>query len=538
VSTSATAGPMTGLWPVSRMTFRLARVRILAWVVLMTVLTVAVARAWDSLYPTAQGRLEFAAALQASPALTSLLGPLYDPVSTGGLTAWRLGSGMVLVLGLASIFLVVKHTRADESVGRTDLIRSARVGRASPTLAAFGAAAVIDLAFGATSAAALMLLGEAPSGAAAFGLSVAGGALVFASVGVLAAQAVSTSRAANGLASLVLAASFMAYAVGNADSDLDVIALATPFGWASRTRPFAGETWTWVLLLFAVAALLLVVGLVVSTRRDVGAALIGTRSGRRQAAPWLRSVTALAWRVDRGQLVTWVLAMLMLGVFVGYLAKTASDLLSSNPQLSQFLERLGGDAGVTDSYVLVMIAVLSFGSAAYAVSTLLRTHADEESGRLELLLSVPASRRSLLSSRALLVAGGVVVIQAAVGLGVGLSNGAANDDLRTLVPRYVAVALLAVPAVWVIAGWTVAVIGAVPRFTWLAWLALAYCVTIGELGPILGLPDWTLRTTPFWFTPAWPVEEMSVVPVVALVVVSLVLAAWGVLRFERRDIPG
>ena len=112
---------MTGLWPVSRMTLRLARVRILAWVVLMTVLTVAVARAWDSLYPTAQGRLEFSAALQASPALTSLLGPLYDPVSTGGLTAWRLGSGMVLVLGLASIFLVVKHTRADESVGRTDL---------------------------------------------------------------------------------------------------------------------------------------------------------------------------------------------------------------------------------------------------------------------------------------------------------------------------------------------------------------------------------------------------------------------------------
>ena len=70
MSTSATAGPMTGLWPVSRMTLRLARVRILAWVVLMTVLTVAVARAWDSLYPTAQGRLEFSAALQASPALT------------------------------------------------------------------------------------------------------------------------------------------------------------------------------------------------------------------------------------------------------------------------------------------------------------------------------------------------------------------------------------------------------------------------------------------------------------------------------------
>ena len=51
-------------------------------------------------------------------------------------------------------------------------------------------------------------------------------------------------------------------------------------------------------------------------------------------------------------------------------------------------------------------------------------------------------------------------------------------------------------------------------------------------------PSKLKTSSPFWFTPAWPVEEMSVVPVVALVVVSLVLAAWGVLRFERRDIPG
>ena len=228
----------------------------------------------------------------------------------------------------------------------------------------------------------------------------------------------------------------------------------------------------------------------------------------------------------------------MLGIFVGYLAKTASDLLRDNPQLERFLDRLGGGSGVTDTYVLVMIGVLSFGSAAYAVSTMLRTHVDEESGRLELLLASPVSRLRLIVSRASLVAGGVVAIQLATGVGVGLSSGVANANLGSLLTRYLAVALLAVPAVWLLAASRSRLSAPFPGQSWLAWVAFGYCVAVGELGAILGLPDWTRRTTPFWYTPDWPVEDMEVLPLVALAALALVTASIGVRRFRRRDIPG
>ena len=528
---------VAGLLPLGRLTLRLDRIRILAWALSMVVLTFAVSNAWSSLYPTAQSREQFAVALQSSPALTGLLGPLYNPIATGGLTAWRIGSALVLVLGLVNAFIVVRHTRSEEVAGRTDLVRSGAVGRASPSLTAVGAAFLIDAIFALGACAVLVALGQSVAGSAAFAVSVAGAALVFAAIALLCSLALSTGRAANGLASVIAALAFIAYAIGNSTSELDWLAMATPFGWASRARPFAAENWWLVGLPYVIAAVILVIAGVIGARRDVGAALIAARRGRSNAAGWLGSPIGLSWRLDRAQFATWLVAMLLIGVFVGYLAKTATDLLRNNPRLAQFLDRLGGEGGVTDSYVLVMIAVLSFGSAAYAVTTLLRTRSDETSGRLELLLSTPASRRRLLASRAAIVAAGVVAIQAAVGTGIGLSNGLANDDVLTLVPRYLAVALIAVPAVWIIAAVATAVVGALPRLSWLAWVVFGYCVAVGVLGPILGLPEWTERTTPFWFTPKWPVADVDLVPLVVLTGLAAAIASVGVVRFMRRDVP-
>ncbi len=444
---------------------------------------------------------------------------------------------MTLVLALVDVFLVVRHTRADESAGRADLVRAAPVGRATAVLVAVSVASAVNLLFGLGALGALVALGEPWGGSVAFALSVAGGAFVFATIAVLAAQAFATSRSANAAASLVAVLAYLAFALGNADSDLDSLAIATPFGWVSRARPFAGERWWLVALSYVVAAALLAVGLAIATRREVGATWLRARAGTVHAGRWLRSAFMLGWRVERGQLATWIVAMVLLGGFVGYIAKTASDLLTANPQLARFLDRIGGEEGVADSYVLVMIGVLSFATAAYAVSTILRVHADEQSGRLELLLSLPISRTGVLGSRALLVLGGTIVLQLAVGLGVGITNGLANQDVLHLVARYVAVAVMALPAIWILLGVAVAVVGAVPRLPWLAWLAFAYCVAVGELGSILGLPDWVQRTTPFWFTPRWPAEDFVVLPIVVLIALAVALAAFGVARFRVRDVP-
>jgi len=60
--------------------------------------------------------------------LRFLYGRLYGD-SIGALTAWRYGVWAALFTVVMTVFLVVRHTRADEESGRLELVGSAAVGR-------------------------------------------------------------------------------------------------------------------------------------------------------------------------------------------------------------------------------------------------------------------------------------------------------------------------------------------------------------------------------------------------------------------------
>jgi len=97
--------------------------------------------------------------------------------------------------------------------------------------------------------------------------------------------------------------------------------------------------------------------------------------------------------------------------------------------------------------------------------------------------------------------------------------------------------LVAVPAAWVLVGLSMAVVGLLPRLTWVLWLVLTYCIVVGELGPLLGLPDWLRKITPFWYVPRWPTEPFAVVPLAVLTALAGVLAVGGLAALRRRDLP-
>ena len=68
-----------------------------------------------------------------------LYGRLYGD-SLGAVTAWRYGIWAAIFAALMAIFLVVRHTRADEEAGRLELVGSAAVGRLAALTAALGVA--------------------------------------------------------------------------------------------------------------------------------------------------------------------------------------------------------------------------------------------------------------------------------------------------------------------------------------------------------------------------------------------------------------
>jgi ABC-2 type transport system permease protein len=94
-----------------------------------------------------------------------------------------------------------------------------------------------------------------------------------------------------------------------------------------------------------------------------------------------------------------------------------------------------------------------------------------------------------------------------------------------------------VPAVWVLAGATIALYGLSPRISSAAWGVLVGCLLLGQLGQILEFPQWLLDFSPFSHIPMIPAEDFVLTPFLILTMVTIVLVASGLTGFRRRDIP-
>jgi hypothetical protein len=119
---------LAGTAVITRLALRRDRIMLPAWVYLITAGLAGTAYSFRKLYPTAAARATFAVSGGGNPALRFLYGRLYGS-STGALTAWRYGTWAAIFGALMTIFIVIRHTRADEEAGRQELIGSAVVGR-------------------------------------------------------------------------------------------------------------------------------------------------------------------------------------------------------------------------------------------------------------------------------------------------------------------------------------------------------------------------------------------------------------------------
>ena len=155
-----------------------------------------------------------AASVHSTPALAFLYGQLHGD-SLGALIAWRYLAYAALCAALMSVFIVVRHTRADEETGRLELVGSAAVGRHTALAVAMLVATAANLVLFALSALVLAVSGLPLTGAIAFGLAEAGCGLAFAAVAAVAAQVSGTARGARGFAIAVRAFSFLLRGAGD-----------------------------------------------------------------------------------------------------------------------------------------------------------------------------------------------------------------------------------------------------------------------------------------------------------------------------------
>ena len=198
---------LAGTGKLIRLILRRERLRLGIWVVVLVIVPVFTATAFIDLYPDQASREALAATVASSPALTALLGPLYDS-SIGGLTAWRAGTLGAFFVALMAILTMIRHTREEEETGRRELLGATVVGRHAPLVAALAVTIGAGLLVAGLLTAGLAGVGLPLAGSFAFGLGYAGVAVVFAGVGAVAAQLTEASSTRAGSASVSPASPF------------------------------------------------------------------------------------------------------------------------------------------------------------------------------------------------------------------------------------------------------------------------------------------------------------------------------------------
>lgn len=507
------------------------------WIFLPVILLWGNAATFMAMDSQGQGLQSALTEFNNDPLISSLLGPVMS-INLAGAIVWRTISLLALTLGTASLFTVIRHTRTDEETGRSELIRAYIVGRYPGLTAALILSGAGNLAAGMLISLSMITLGGAAGGSFLFGATMSAIGCFFAGIGALGVQLRENSGSARGIGTAALGLGILLAILNNFGGGYTFLRWITPIAWQRVTQPFAGNHGWSLLYCAAFAAAPVVMAYMLSARRDLGTGVFLPRSGSREAAPYLSSPLALAWRLQKGSFRGWLVGtVLYIAVFAAI-----SPGLSKGGGMSDWLSSLGGTNWVDMAclgYIFISIGIylMSLIVAVYAITAVLRLKEEENQGRTEMLLDKRVSRMRWMGSHLIVAYLGSAGLLLAAGIVGGLIYGLAVGDLSNEFRHIIVMGVSKIPPVWILSGVTALLYGLFPRLTalgWVLWLSFTFLEVTWEAQII----DWSLmRISPFSYAHyTIDIANLPLLPLFALLGLSAVLTGIGLFGFRNRDV--
>lgn len=480
----------------------------------------------------------FITELSGSPLTSALLGPVV-PLSIEGAILWRgmLQASITVMFGAA--LTMIRHTRTEEGAGRSELILGRPVGRYANLSAALILSCGASLLAGILTAAFLMGSGFSVDGSLLAGLTLAASGCIFAGIGGLCAQTFSHSGSARGAVFGAYGLSMVAMVLNNMSGGGTGWIWLAPEAWFRITIPF-GENHVWPLLVFIVlSALTIVLSYKLLAYRDIGFGVIPQKEGPVNASPRLNSTMDFAWRQHKGSILAWVISMAYLGGMMGVAVPNISEAIS--PTLAQVnawgaaVAKLGNQ----EAFIAVLIYILGLmgGLSVFAITAVQRMRQEEKEHYAEIVLSRPVSRFKWMGSYLTIAFAGSALILLVLGLASGLGWSVAAGEFSHF-HRVMGMSLSKLPSVWIIIGIAALLYGWLPRIaSVLNWLILGVFIFIEMLWEV-GIAGWSaLQWTPFAYAHySIPINEISMISLIVLVLISVAFTALGIIGFKRRNI--
>jgi ABC-2 type transport system permease protein len=503
---------------------------VLVWTAVLVLVTYASAAATESLYATTGAQVDAAQAINDSPALVALYGPILDVHSLGELAMTKMTVTYAVFLMAFVITLVRRHTRVEEESGRADLLGGGAVGRSAPLVSAVAVGVVASLVVSVLAAAADIAGGLPTAGSLWFGASWLGLGLVGTGIGAVAAQISASARTCGAVAAAIVAVLFVLRAVGDT-TPAGWLSWLSPLGWSTQLRAWS-EPRGWIVLLdLALAAGLVALAVLLRRSRDLMSGLVPERPGPATGSPRLADALALNVKVHSASLAVWTVACAVMGVLMGAIVPNIGSMLDSAGAREMF-ERLGGVGAIEETLVAAFVSVGAVLISGFAVTVVSHGGGEEHDGRTEEVLATATERSTAFLAVVVVALGGAVWLLLVTG--VAMAVGAAGSEVSF--GGTLAAAVVQIPAVAVVAGLALLALAQGSRYAVLGWAFVVAFFLVGPVAEMLQLPGWVAGLSPYSHVPKVPAESFQVGPELVLVVLATLVVATAWWRYRERDI--
>jgi ABC-2 type transport system permease protein len=393
-------------------------------------------------FDTPAERAALAAQMNLLPAV--FRGMLGDPIAIdtlGGFLSWRVLNIMPAMLGIWSIVALSGTLAGELARGSLEMLAASPVGRRRLALEKAGAHLVaLGLAVGLISVltwVAGQIFAVLPGDEIGLGAALAHGAWMYVATVVAGAAAFAVAPlvgrgGALAVGGLLLLGSFVVNGYADVVPAFESIRDLSYFALTAGHRPLAGA-WDWgaVGLLAAIDVLLLAIGVVAFTRRD----LLVPGDGRGRVPRLRLGVAGLFARSFAERLPAALVWGVLLALYSALIASSADELVAAIKQIPQFtdmIENLFPGADIFSTGGFLQLAF--FGEAilfmAIAAATFVSGWAsDEGERRLEVVLGAPVGRLRWMVLSGLGVLTAIAATAVLLSLGVAAGASTAGDDV-------------------------------------------------------------------------------------------------------------
>lgn len=244
----------------------------------------------------------------------------------------------------------------------------------------------------------------------------------------------------------------------------------------------------------------------------------------------------LTWKLQRNIFIGWLIGVLVMVATIGSLVPQMSDIYADSDQLVAMIESMGGVGELIPSFMSTMIMITALMVVAYVIQGMMRLRSEESSGHLENLLATRQSRLvwAGMHTDMVIICGAVMLV--AMGAGLALATNAMSD-MTVSVGDYVLAGLSYVPILLFFIGLYLLLFGLLPRAaSAVTWLYFGFVAFVSWLGPILQVDQWVMNLSVLEHIASPPAEDIAIMPLVVIAVISFMMMGAGLTAWHRRNI--